>query len=130
MDDHPRHLMVQEATARAEAELPTQRLPVNLYEAGDAIVAVAPVPAVQTEDVEVSLVAGRLVISARLRTAAPKDYLLHEWNYGAYEREVELPEGYGAGMEATLANGQLAVRVLRGDPVGAMTIHPDSPSRG
>ena len=124
--EHPRHAMVQEATTAAEAVLEPQRVPVNMYEAGDAVVVVAPLPAVMPEDVTISRNGQRLVISARLRTAAPKDYLLHEWSYGAYEREVELPDGCAGAIEASLANGQLAVRVLRGDDAGDQTIHPPS----
>ena len=33
-----------------------------------------------------------------------------------YERQLDLPAGYGGGIEATLHNGQLAIRVLRGAP--------------
>jgi HSP20 family molecular chaperone IbpA len=63
-------------------------------------------------------------IWARLRSAGNRTYLLNEWDYGGYEREIEVPDGYGAGVEASLANGQLAVRVLRGEPVGTLTIKP------
>jgi HSP20 family molecular chaperone IbpA len=53
---------------------------------------------------------------------------VHEWEYGGYERELDLPEGFGAGLEATLANGQLAVRVLRGAPTGdTVSVTPVSP---
>jgi HSP20 family molecular chaperone IbpA len=79
------------------------------------------------EDVTITRVGHRLHLSARLRTAAPKDYLLHEWSYGAYEREVELPEDCAGAVEASLANGQLAVRVLRGNDPGEQTIHPSHP---
>ena len=41
---------------------------------------------------------------------------MHEWDYGGYEREVDLPPGYGRGIEASLGSGQLAIRVLRGEP--------------
>ena len=127
MSEHPRHTMVQDATAAAGAVLEPQRVPVNMYEAGDAVVVVAPLPAVMPEDVTITRSASRLSISARLRTAAPKDYLLHEWTYGAYEREVDLPPGFGGPVEASLANGQLAVRVLRGEDTGEQTIHPSHP---
>jgi len=124
--EHPRHAMVQDATTAAEAVLEPQRVPVNMYEAGDAVVVVAPLPAVMAEDVTITRTGRLLHISARLRTAAPKDYLLHEWSYGAYEREVELPEDCVGTVEASLANGQLAVRVLRGEDTGEQTIHPAS----
>ena len=49
--------------------------------------------------------------------APPRDFVVHEWEYGGYERELDLPPGFGSAVEATLNNGQLAVRVLRGDAV-------------
>jgi HSP20 family molecular chaperone IbpA len=85
---------------------------------------VAPLPAVTVDDVSIELRPGRLRFWAHLRSAAPRDYLVKEWDYGGYEREVDVPEGYGSGVEASLANGQLAVRVLRGEPAELVTIRP------
>lgn len=91
-----------------------QRIPLNVYETTDAIVIVAPMPGVRADDVRVSVDEdGCLQLSARLRTAAPKDYLLHEWDYGAYERSYPLPGGFAGPISASLGNGQLAVRVER-----------------
>lgn len=91
-----------------------QRIPLNVYETTEAMVIVAPMPGVQAEDVAVAVDGqGHLHLSARLRTAAPKDYLLHEWDYGAYERVYELPSGFDGALTASLGNGQLAVRVAR-----------------
>ena len=104
-----------------------QRVPVNVYEATGALVVVAPLPAVTAGDVTVELHPGspaRLRFWAHLRSAGPRTFLVNEWDYGGYEREIELPAGFGAGVEASLANGQLAVRVLRGEPDGELTIHP------
>ena len=80
----------------------------------------------QKSDVTIDLIGGCLRITAHLRTAAPKDYLLHEWDYGGYERELDLPPGFGGGVDASLANGQLAVRVLRGETSGRISISPRS----
>lgn len=112
--DQTRHDEVARATAETERTMRPQPVPVNMYEAGEALVIVAPLPAVQPEDVAIDLWPGRLRITASLRSAAPKDYLVHEWDYGGYERELDLPEGWGGAIEASLANGQLAVRVLPG----------------
>lgn len=91
-----------------------QHIPLNVYETTEAVVIVAPMPGVRAEDVQVSVDEdGHLHLSARLRTAAPKDYLLHEWDYGAYDRTYELPAGFDGGVTASLGNGQLAVRVER-----------------
>ena len=75
-------------------------------------------------DVTVELRPGTLRFWAHLRTSGPREYLLREWEYGGYEREVDLPAGYGGGLEASLANGQLAVRVLRGECESALTCTP------
>ena len=94
----------------------TQVLPLNVYETDDAMVLVAPMPAVQPDDVHVTIESGTVRIAADCRTAAPKDYLVHEWHYGPYERSYELPNDFGfGGGDASLGNGQLAVRVRRGD---------------
>lgn len=100
-----------------------QTLPLNAYETTDAIVLVAPVPAVQPEDVRIAVSAGTVWITADCRTEAPKDYLLHEWHYGPYERSFDLPHDFGfAGGDATLGNGQLAIRLLKGGTMADGTI--------
>ncbi len=124
MSDQPTHEEVVQATAEAEAEMRPQQVPVNVYEAQGALVVVAPLPAVSAKDVSVELRPGSLRFWAHLRSAAPREYLTHEWDYGGYEREIEIPDGYGSGVEASLANGQIAIRVLRGDPVEPITIQP------
>ena len=114
---------VAEATAATEATMRPQKVPVNVYETSGALVIIAPLPAVQAADVTIELRPGCLRFFAPVRSAPPREHLIHEWEYGGYEREIDLPEGYGSGVEATLANGQLAIRVLRGDPV-EMSIKP------
>jgi HSP20 family molecular chaperone IbpA len=99
---------------------------VNVYETSGALVVVCPLPAVTADDVTVELHPGVLRFWARLRSAPPREYLIHEWEYGGYERELELPEGFGGGVEATLSNGQLAMRVLRGSTVEVVRITPST----
>ena len=101
-----------------------QSVPVNVYETPAALVVLAPLPAVTASDVTVELRPGALRFWARLRSAGPRDYLVHEWEYGCYEREIDLPEGYGGGLEACLTNGQLAIRVLRGDNTELLSTQP------
>lgn len=113
---------VAQATADTERVMRPQPVPVNVYEASDALVVVAALPAVQPEDVAIDLWPGRMRITASLRSAAPREYLVHEWDYGGYEREIDLPDGWGGGAEASLANGQLAVRVLPGTVTGRTTV--------
>jgi HSP20 family molecular chaperone IbpA len=120
----PRHQEVLESTAAAEATMRPQQVPVNVYETSAALVVVAPLPAVTAHDVTVELDAGRLRFWASLRSAGPREFLIKEWDYGGYEREIDLPDGYGSGVEASVANGQLVVRVLRGEPSGPLSIRP------
>jgi HSP20 family molecular chaperone IbpA len=95
-----------------------QQVPVNMYETDEALVLVAPLPGVMPADVEVRVKGSTATITASMRTPAPKDYVLHEWHYGPYERAVDVPAGFAGGGDASFANGQLAVRLLRGDGSG------------
>jgi HSP20 family molecular chaperone IbpA len=77
-------------------------------------------PAVTADDVRVEVHRGdpaTLRFWAHVRSAPRRDFLVNEWEYGGYERELDLPAGFGGGVEATLNNGQLVVRVLRGDAI-------------
>src|SRR5882672_2193535 len=114
---------VLRATADTEETMHVQSVPVNVYETTGALVIVAPLPAVTAGDVTVELKRGIVRFRASLRSAAPRNYLVHEWEYGGYERELELPDGFGGGLEALLANGQLVIRVLRGKVTEPISIH-------
>ncbi len=120
----PSHHDVVESTVAARDEMRPQNVPVNVYETTAALVIVAPLPAVTASDVSIELSPGTLRFWADLRSAGPREYLVHEWDYGGYERQVDLPDGYGSGVEASLANGQIAIRVLRGEPTGPIVIQP------
>ena len=103
-----------------------QSVPVNAYEAAGAFVVVAPFPAVTAKDVTVTLSAEGIRVCAELRSAGPREYAIHEWEYGGYDRFVETPAGFGSAIEASLNNGQLVVRVLGGDFSAEQRIHPTS----
>ena len=127
MAEQPSHQQVVDATAATEQSMRAQQVPVNVYETTGAVVVVAPLPAVQPDDVQIELrPPNSLRFWAHVRSAPPRDHLVHEWDYGGYEREVDLPEGYGAGVEASLANGQLAIRVLKGTADSPLTVKPNS----
>ena len=117
------HGDVVASTEAVEASMTPQRVPVNVHETSEALVIVAPLPAVTAKDVTIELKPGSIRFWAHVRSAGPRDYLVHEWHYGGYEREVDLPAGFGGGVEATLLNGQLAIRVLRGE-ASTLTIQP------
>jgi HSP20 family molecular chaperone IbpA len=125
--DQPTSEEVRDSTAGVEDEMRPQSVPVNVYETTNALVVVAPLPAVSADDVTIELRPGCLRLWSRVRSAGPRQYLVHEWEYGGYEREIDLPDGFGAGVEASLANGQLAIRVLRGEPAQTLAIHPSTP---
>jgi HSP20 family molecular chaperone IbpA len=115
---------VKQSTADTEATMQTQKVPVNVYETSGAVVIVSPLPAVTADDVHVELREGCVRFWASLRSAGVREYLVKEWEYGGFEREIDLPDGYGSGVEASLANGQLAIRVLKGAFGGDKAIQP------
>lgn len=121
----PAHADVVDATVTVEDNMRPQRVPVRAYEAPEALVVIAPMPCVQPGDVRIELRQDTLRFWSHLRSAAPREYLIDEWDFGGFEREIDLPDGFGAGVEASLANGQLVIRVLRGEFVGALKIKPD-----
>ena len=101
-----------------------QIVPVNIYETDEALVVVAALPGVMADDIEVAVERERLTIMAGLRTAAPKDYIRHEWSYGPYFRDVEIPDDFGAQVTASFGNGQLAIQLGRGAPDGRVVAKP------
>jgi HSP20 family molecular chaperone IbpA len=78
------------------------------------------------EDVEVTVDGQKVRISAAMRTPAEKDYRLHEWHYGPFERIVEIPKGFGKSAAGSFGNGQLAIRLERGEgeQSGRLELHP------
>lgn len=94
---------------------PAQGIPVNVYETDDAVVIVAPCPAVRPDDILIELTGNELSIEARLRTVAPKRYFQREWAYGGYERVLVLPRTAGLPATAVLGNGQLVIRLALGE---------------
>lgn len=102
-----------------------RRVPVNMYETDGAVVLVLPLPGVMADDIRIDIEADRVRIDAAQRTAAEKDYITHEWEYGPYERMVMVPGGFGGPASATFGNGQLAIRIERGDArEGKVVIEP------
>ena len=122
----PGHAAVVDATVAVEDTMRPQIVPVKAYEAPEALVVVAPMPCVQPGDVHIELGETSLRFWAHLRSAAPREYLIDEWDFGGFEREIDIPEGYGAGIEATLANGQLVIRLLRGAYTGDLKAKPEA----
>lgn len=124
IDDRIDDLQAKQSGRSGEAGGETMRVPVNVYEAEEALVVVAPLPGVMPSDITVEVEGGELRIAAAMRSAAAKDYLVHEWHYGPFERTVALPEGFDGGGTATFGNGQLAIRLMRGDGGGHISVKP------
>ena len=107
------------------AEYDPQRVPVNMYETEGAVVLVAPLPGVMADDITIAIEDDRVHINAAQRTAAEKNYITHEWHSGPYERMVSVPKGFGGPASATFGNGQLALRIERGDSrEGKIVVRP------
>lgn len=104
-----------------DADVAMQEIAVNAYRTDGAMVLVAPMPGVMPDDVQITIDGTTVDLRAELRTDAPKDYVIHEWDYGAYERTIDVGAGYGAPVTATLGKGQLVVSLTAGGTV------PDQP---
>ena len=118
------HQEVVDATLDHEAEMRPQSVPINMYEASEALVIVAPLPAVTADDVMIELREGSVRFWSHLRSAGTRQYLVQEWEYGGYDRTIDLPQGYGSNVEASMSNGQLAIRVLRGEWFEDVNLQP------
>jgi HSP20 family molecular chaperone IbpA len=102
-----------------------RRVPVNMYETDGAVVLILPMPGVMADDISIDIEDERVHVSAMERAPAEKDYITHEWHYGPYERMVTVPSGFGGPASATFGNGQLALRIERGDArKGKVVIEP------
>lgn len=124
IDDRLDALHARQEGRAGEAGGEAMRVPVNVYEAEEALVVVTPLPGVRPTDIDVALAGGELRIAASMRSPAAKEYLVHEWHYGPFERTVRLPDGYGGGGTATFGNGQLAIRIPRGEGDGPVPVRP------
>ncbi len=102
-----------------------QRIPVNVYETPKEVVVVAPMPGVESDDIDIEVMGRSLTLRARLRGRDQFDrqYAIHEWTYGPYERTVELPEDVDAAKaKATHGNGVLAVALPKAQRARSVTI--------
>lgn len=124
IDDRIQDLQDRRDGRSGESGGEVMRVPVNIYEAGEALVVVAPLPGVMPDDITVAVDGGELHIAAAMRSPAAKEYLVHEWHYGPFERTVALPDGFGGGGSATYGNGQLAIRLMRGAGGGPVEVKP------
>ena len=115
---------VRATTAETARSMAPQRVPVNAYEAPGGVRDRGAVAGRDRSRHHRRVDAGGGQDLCRTPQCGPRDYAIHEWEYGGYEREVDVPDGYGSGVEAGLANGQLVVRVLSGAFEHDQRIHP------
>ncbi len=97
-----------------------QSVPVNVFEAEDLFMIIVPMPGLQEEDIDISVLGNSLTVESReradLKPESAKRYVRHEWRYGPYRRMVELPAAVDAdSAEATLGNGVLTVRLQKAE---------------
>ena len=121
---HPTRDEVAAATASAEANMQPQSVPVNVYETPGALVVLAPVPAVTAKDVTVEVRPGTRAVLGPAAQRRPRGVSRARVGVRLLRARDRPPAGFGRAVEATLANGQLAIRVLRGDFTEDLTIQP------
>ena len=105
---------------RGEVQQGAQSVPVNVFEAEDFLMLIAPMPGLHEEDVDITVRGNTITLEGReradLKPESGKRYLRHEWRYGPYRRMVELPYAVDANTaEATLGNGVLTVRLQKAE---------------
>lgn len=104
-------LLGQEGTPGA-----AQAIPLNIYEGDDELVVIAPMPGIEADDLEISVLGDELRLRAAERGPGQerRSYLLREWSYGPYERRVHLPYTVDADAANTsLGNGVLVLTLPR-----------------
>jgi HSP20 family protein len=104
----------------ADAAPGAQAIPVNIFEAEDFLMVIAPMPGVQEEDLDITVRGNTMTVEATeradLKPESGKRYLRHEWRYGPYRRMIELPYAVDADTAAaTFHNGVLTVRVQQAE---------------
>lgn len=115
-----------------------QRVPVKMYCAEDRLVVAAPMPGLESDDIQARVTDdGNLQLHGRLRGEfkGQKDVLLDEWAVGNYERDIPLPMSVDASTAtATYGNGVVVIsmpitsqHIAAEVPVMSTPVHPDTP---
>jgi HSP20 family protein len=92
-------------------------VPVNLFDNDRELMVVAPMPGVAPEDISVDVTDdGRLTVRAAQHGEGQERirYLVREWSYGPYERQIELPYAVDARRaNVSYGNGVLTLTLPR-----------------
>ena len=106
--DMAEHQAVLDATADTERTMRPQSVPVNVYETTGGRWSCWRPCRRSPPTTSPSSSRGRPSVLRPPAQLGEREYLVKEWEYGGYERTVAIPDGYAGGLEASLANGQLA----------------------
>ena len=94
-------------------------VPVNVYENDREVLVAAPMPGVAPEDIDVEVTDDKhLFLRARQHGAGQEriQYLVREWSYGPFQREIDLPRNVDAPRaNLSLGNGVLMVSLPKSD---------------
>jgi HSP20 family protein len=109
-------------------------IPINAYFTADDFVVEAELPGVKPEDVEITVEAGTLTISAEARAQEERrqgDYLIEEISRGRVSRSIGLPEGLQPDRAtATFEHGVLTLRIPKAEEVKPRQIRITPTSHG
>ncbi|MFN0070756.1 MAG: Hsp20/alpha crystallin family protein [Chloroflexota bacterium] len=103
-----------------------QVIPANVYDDGHEIVIVMPLTGITSDEITVRVSDGELQVIAGIRgpRQVTREYPLHEWSYGPYQRRIELIGSVdGGAANATHRNGVLTVALPKASRTTSATIH-------
>ena len=107
------------------SEAQAQHVPLNVYETTEDVVLVAPMPGVEAENIDIQVLGSTVTLRASLRGPgqADRNYLLHEWTYGPYERTITLPVEVDAQhANASHGNGVLVLSLPKASSAKAVRV--------
>ena len=93
-----------------------QIVPVRVYQSGERLMAIMPLPGLEPPDISVTVRGDEVVVRGEYRGPHQQDLdlLIAEWAIGPYHRELHLPQAVdGARTNATYGNGVLVLVMPR-----------------
>jgi HSP20 family protein len=93
-----------------------QIVPVRVYQSGERLMAIMPLPGLEPPDISVTVRGDQVVVRGEYRGPHQQDLdlLIAEWAIGPYHRELHLPQAVdGARTNATYGNGVLVLVMPR-----------------
>jgi HSP20 family protein len=110
---------------RADTAAPIVRVPLDVYEAGDAYHVMMLVPGIKPDEVQITYQNGTLAITGELKPPAGEFQaaLVREIGYGRFYRELRLPTEIVADqVQATCENGVLHLTLPKAEHARTKTI--------